>query len=246
MGAFTRNPHLMRFKAIISEWLAYFGKLAQKHRKVVATTFSVGLHVLLILILMIQDPRGLSGGGYAGVGTAPGEGVAVTLVNGEAFGRMMLAVKVPAPDASEDQITPLEADRSTDMLLASTDTQIVPQVLGQHQIDSFPAQSDVEDGGQSGSPGNGGQGSTGDDLWGAIAPCWNRLADDKTLPVTLRVSFAPDGNLAAPPVIDADPSQQSDPNVQRSETIAMQALAQCGAYAMAEGKEDVKINFPRP
>jgi hypothetical protein len=234
-------------RAIASPWFAHADRLAQKHRRPVAIAFSLAVHVLFVLLLLVEKPTGLAGGGFAGQGTAPGSGTAVTLVDGAALDQMDLTtVKATTADAAEEQITPIAATQADDMTLAATDSLVAPQLLAPPQTQTFPTQAAAQAGGRAGSPGDGGAGNAGDDLWGAIAPCWKRLADNKTLPVTLRVTFASDGNLAAPPVIDADPAMQADVNVQRSETIAMQALAQCGAYAMAEGKSDVRINFPTP
>lgn len=235
----------VRARDIARDFGVHLERLTRKHNKFVAVAFSLGLHLLFVLFLLMRQPAGVSGGGYNGEGTSPGDGMAVTLVNGEDLNRMILTVKAPAPDTPENTIVALQV-APVPAPLELTQTELVPQLVSDPpSLD----QSDQEEGqkaARAGSEGDGGAGTSGDDLWGAIAPCWNRLADSHTLPVTLEVSFSTDGNIASPPVIDADPAQQSDPNVQRSETIAMQALAQCGAYAMAEGKADVKVNFPRP
>ena len=87
--------------------------------------------------------------------------------------------------------------------------------------------------------------ATPNDLWKAIAPCWNRIADKNTLPVTLEVSFSPMGNLAKPPVIRRDPSKRITDQMLRSESQAITALAQCGPYLMAFGQENVSVGFPK-
>lgn len=86
---------------------------------------------------------------------------------------------------------------------------------------------------------------TPNDLWKAIAPCWNRIADKNTLPVTLEVSFSPMGNLAKPPVIRRDPSKRITDQMLRSESQAIEALSQCGPYLMVFGQEGVQVAFPR-
>ena len=38
----------------------------------------------------------------------------------------------------------------------------------------------------------------------------------------------------------------SNPSALRSESLAITALAECGAYQMAAGLENVSIHFPKP
>ena len=239
----ARHPVIVRARFALEQAWKMVDRQARKHKKVLAVALSVGLHVVLVLLLLMRPPAGMAGGGYAGEGAAPGHGVAVDLVDGAELSRMLLTVKPPAADNADEAITPLKlADADTALTLSPPQTT-APQFSD--PSDTPPTLLTPQEAGQSGAPGDSG-GTTGDDLWAAIAPCWNRLADGNTLPVTLEVSFGADGGIAAPPVIDADVAGQSDVQVQRSETIALQALAQCGAYAMAEGRQDVKVNFPRP
>lgn len=232
-----------RAKNVTNRWATQISAVPHKHPRIVASVFSVSLHVLFVLFLLIQPEPTLSGGGYDGQGTAPGNGMAVTLVEGAELSQMLLTVKPPSEEKPEDKTVPLEIMPS-DAPLELTDTATAPQLLSDLSSDDMPDQP--QEAGRSGSQGDGGEGTDGNDLWGAIAPCWNRLADDKTLPVTLNVSFDADGNIASPPRIEADAGSQSDAQVQRSETIAMQALAACGAYTMAENRAGVKVRFPRP
>ncbi len=60
------------------------------------------------------------------------------------------------------------------------------------------------------------------------------------------MSFDSQGNIASPPVIDRSDADQNDPQAERPETIAMQALAQCGAYTMVENRIGMKVNFSIP
>jgi len=82
------------------------------------------------------------------------------------------------------------------------------------------------------------------DLWKAIEPCWRRAADKNTLAVTLSVSFSPLGNLAKPPAIIRNPGVRLSEQQLRSESLAINALAQCGPYLMAFGQNDVNVQFP--
>ncbi len=241
------HPYALHLRAG-ARWLGdRIDRHARKHKKLVAVVFSLILHVLFVLFLLIRQPAGLaSGGGFNGQGMAPGDGMAVTLVSSEDFERMAMAVKAPTEDKPEDQLETLQVDQVTDAPLALAVTQVMPQLASVANNDTPLAPDDSDAGGQAGSPGDAGAGTAGDDLWGAIAPCWNRLADSHTLPVTLEVSFDSQGNIASPPVIDRADADQNDPQAERSETIAMQALAQCGAYAMAENRAGVKVNFPKP
>ncbi|WP_338736351.1 hypothetical protein [Asticcacaulis sp. DW145] len=87
---------------------------------------------------------------------------------------------------------------------------------------------------------------TPNDLWKAIEPCWQRIADKDTLSVTLEVTFSPLGNLAKPPVIKRDLSKPLTDQALRSETRAITALSQCGPYLMAFGQSGIEVDFPKP
>ncbi|ADU15347.1 hypothetical protein [Asticcacaulis excentricus] len=87
---------------------------------------------------------------------------------------------------------------------------------------------------------------TPNDLWKAIEPCWRRIADKDTQPVTLEVTFSPLGNLAKPPVIKRDPTVPLTDKALRSESQAITALSQCGPYLMAYGQSGVVVGFPKP
>jgi hypothetical protein len=68
-------------------------------------------------------------------------------------------------------------------------------------------------------------GSTGG-LWGAIQPCWNRLASASTVPVTLEASLDGRGRLATPPRIVRDNGGVSEARL-RAEANALAALSAC-------------------
>ncbi len=86
--------------------------------------------------------------------------------------------------------------------------------------------------------------TTPDDLWKAIEPCWRRVATKDTEAVTLSVSFSPLGNLAKPPAIMRPSGVALDNRRLKSESLAINALAQCGPYLMAFGQSDVSVQFP--
>jgi hypothetical protein len=86
---------------------------------------------------------------------------------------------------------------------------------------------------------------TPNDLWKAIEPCWRRLADQRSVPVTLELSFSPLGNLAKPPVIRRTQGQPLTDQLLRSESQAIAALTQCGPYLMALGQSGVDVTFPK-
>ncbi|MBW8733503.1 MAG: hypothetical protein JF571_04185 [Asticcacaulis sp.] len=94
---------------------------------------------------------------------------------------------------------------------------------------------------QTGGAGQGGQSAgVNDDLWKQIEPCWRRLADRGTRGAMLRVSFSPLGNIAK-----ADTASDA-PSDAKAQTIAHEALAECGPYVAAGSREDVTIAFPAP
>jgi hypothetical protein len=83
-----------------------------------------------------------------------------------------------------------------------------------------------------------------DDLWNAIAPCWNRVADKNSLPTRLKLSFDASGGVSAPPEIERDPEAPITDQSLTSEAQALQALSECGAYPMAQGQQGVVVQFP--
>jgi hypothetical protein len=52
--------------------------------------------------------------------------------------------------------------------------------------------------------------------------------------------------LAKPPEIMRMAEDAANAKALRSESLAITALAECGAYQMAAGRENVSIQFPRP
>jgi len=60
----------------------------------------------------------------------------------------------------------------------------------------------------------------------------------------LSVSFSPLGNLAKPPEIERPNGARLDDRRLKSESLAINALAQCGPYLMAFGQSDVSVQFP--
>jgi hypothetical protein len=84
------------------------------------------------------------------------------------------------------------------------------------------------------------------DLWNAIAPCWYRIADSAAVPAILKISFDANGGLALPPEIERDPSVPITDQSLKAEAQALQALAECGSYPMAQGQQGVLVQFPTP
>lgn len=82
------------------------------------------------------------------------------------------------------------------------------------------------------------------ELWRAIEPCWKRLADKNTAGVTMHVSFTQLGNPAVTPMGAGAYDAGSQSNGPSSETLAINALAECGPYLMVYGKDNVQIAFP--
>ena len=218
-----------------------------RERMSIAVTASLMLHILLILLLLLPPPKGMPGGGGGNGLEGRGKGAEISLYTGVAPS----LTKVKAPDADE-AVESLDKASQTSELKASTELAQVATTLASVSLPnlapadrSSPTSSPLA--AAAGGVGQGGEtAGVANDLWGAIAPCWNRLADKTTLPVELSVSFAEDGKLSKPPVIERAGSAQINDQSLRSEALALQALAACGGYAMAKGQQDVRVNFPKP
>ena len=84
--------------------------------------------------------------------------------------------------------------------------------------------------GQKQARGPGDTASTGGGLWGQIAPCWDRLPQVSTVPVTLEVRLNSKGLIAAPPkIVRPDGSAPSETRL-ISEARALAALSACVPY----------------
>lgn len=222
-----------------------------KHRKSIAVTVSVGLHALLFCAFTVSTSSELSNIALTGEGEADVQGVELDLMTPDDSASAMAHVTQPLPPPAS----------RADAFMAMTD-------VGQAPFDfpsspSSPAQSLSDalgenpfDASQSAQPASKARDEahvktsdkahqTPNDLWKAIAPCWNRIADKNTLPVTLEVSFSPIGNLAKPPVIRRNSSVRISDQMLRSETQAISALAQCGPYLMVFGRDNVQVGFPK-
>ncbi|HLZ77170.1 hypothetical protein [Phenylobacterium sp.] len=71
----------------------------------------------------------------------------------------------------------------------------------------------------------GAPGSTGG-LWGAVEPCWTRLAGASSVPVTLEVTLDARGRLSTPPRILREAGPANEARL-RAEANALAALAAC-------------------
>jgi hypothetical protein len=221
-----------------------------RHKRAVAVAGSLGLHLLLLLLILpsFSRPVGTTAGGSVGDEYGVGEGATFTLYELAHPVPGALAAKEPEVQDIED-VRELEAIRLPDeSLLAVADTELSELASVASLPDKpLPAESssEAESEANRGATGTGGltQGE-GDDLWAAIAPCWNRVVDNQTVPVVLEVSFSTDGTLSAPPTIMRGDAAANNPVLLSSEAKAIQALAGCGAYPMAGGREKVAIRFP--
>lgn len=222
-------------RALVTRFLI----LADRRRRVVAVTGAVLLHVLFLLFILPQTSKGLSTGGSGGqAGAGGGEGLTLDLTTLK--GRSQLATSVV--EQAPDDFTPT-VPKDAPVVKPADDALALPDIPPSPSVPPPPSPEVAAVGGA------GKDGTTvgdGDDLWAAIAPCWKRIAAHDALPVRLTVSFADNGLLQRAPEIVRDPAAPVDVHMQLSEAEAIQALSECGAYAMAAGRENVTIRFPRP
>lgn len=222
-------------------------------RRVVAVTGSVILHLCLVFLLL-PSMAGLSAsmGAVTGLGQVNGAGAGVTVID-------ISQLTPPKPSQSVAETTTPEAPEDTSQApdVASTHEGTTKPVEAKSsatpnetaaptqtaQVDSDTS-SDSTTEATAGAFGQNGEANL--DLWNAIAPCWNRIANNTTLPATLKISFDGNGGLALPPEIERDPAAQITDQSLKAEAQALQALAECGAYPMAQGQQSVVVKFPTP
>jgi len=225
-------------------------RLHPTQRRGVAIAGSLLLHGGLFLLLM-PSAKGMASLGTIGEGGVDGAGTSVTLVD---------ASELLPPEASETQSSgSLEEAGTIEAAVPETATEMVDlshldegvseeggrtasEMEKRPSVGQPPSDSVMEAG--AGAHGQNGQANT--DLWNAIAPCWNRLADDRTLSATLTISLAGDGGLAVAPVIDRDLDAAITDQTLQSEAKALAALSECGPYPVAGGQQNVTIVFPSP
>jgi hypothetical protein len=221
-----------------------------RHRRAIAITASVGLHALLLLSLIPQGKSGFSTGGQGGSYQGEGEGLNLDLMASALSDAQALEIRQPEPETLAALDTPERLDDLATPTEAEAITDVVPDMpsISQRELaqnaTAQPAQASAA---RQGGEGEGGTSSgTFDELWAAIAPCWRRIADNETLPVNLTVTFAGNGMLAKPPEIVRLAEDASNAKALRSESLAITALSECGAYQMAAGRANVSVYFPAP
>ena len=214
-----------------------------KFKRPLAIGVSLALHVLLLTAFAVTTTSNL-----ANV-TAKGDGDAVAGVQIDLVGVHDSSNPKPAV------VVPPETKRMNDfMQMLATPTIVVDsavtkpspaksitEALGENPFEAKAAKTSDEGHVKLNDQNN----KTINDLWKAIAPCWNRIADKNSLDVTLEVSFSPMGNLSKPPIIHRTAGVMLDDRVLRSESQAITALAQCGPYLTAYGQEHVQVSFPK-
>lgn len=249
----ARPPSVvMRVSAICERCMRHIDYLSPTQRRGVAVTFSVLLHVG-VLLLMLQSPKGFLSIGTTGLGDINGAGAGVTLVDVSELTPPQAAqqqMEAPAEDQAKPVEPPIEAD-AADTKTPSEPAEAAELVSEQvATTERQPVSSDSQVPSDSYAPATAGafgqNGESYTNLWNAIAPCWNRIADLKTLPATLIISFDVDGGLSAPPVIEREVNSEITDDSLHAEAKALQALSECGAYPMAKGLQNVSVRFPSP
>ncbi len=225
-----------------------------RHRKPLAVTGSVGLHLIVIWLLLQPSSNALSALDQRAYGQLTQTGVDVDLYQPTSVPPMPAAPPKPpqtqALAAFAAMSQPTTTTASTTPLSAPSPAKSLSEVFGKDVFAPSPTtppkaesqhpsdqESHIKVSNQSSR-------TTPNDLWKAIEPCWRRVVTHDTEGVTLSVSFSPLGNLAKPPVIERPNGAQMDSRRLKSESLAINALAQCGPYLMAFGQSDVSVQFP--
>ncbi|MDV6333266.1 hypothetical protein [Asticcacaulis sp. 201] len=235
-------------QARLTRWL---DRSSPRARLAGAVTASLLLHGFLLFLLLLTPARGWLAIGTTGEGHLNGAGLAmVDLVQAVDLASLTPAastVTEPVPVAPEVDSDAQPADATASSETTATDgLTSQPDAKTAAETTDSPTASQAQVTSAPQSAGAHGQNGTEEDaLWAAIAPCWNRIADRDTLGATLKVSFSPAGGLAIPPEIERDPAVAITPQTLQSEAKAIAALAECGVYPMAQGRQDVAIVFPK-
>lgn len=218
--------------------------LLGKHRRTVAIATSIALHAAIIAYLLMPASGALSALDLRQEGQSDKAGLNVELIEPVSPGPK-LSHPAPSPMQSFMDMTEPPNDQGW-KVAAPKPAANLSDIFGKEVFAQSPKAAETTK--QSASDNhislNDREKTSVNDLWKAISPCWRRLADKSTLGVTLNVSFSPLGNLSKPPVILRDAGSRLTDQQLRSESLAINALAQCGPYLMAFGQSDVKVQFP--
>ena len=243
---------VVRAVAVYDKALSRVDRYTLKQRRVIAVAISLFLH-LGILLLILPSQKGFLSIGTTGLGDINGAGTAVTLVDASELTSPQAAqeqVEAPTEDQAKPVAPPSDAEVPDVEAPAETTKTTEPAKEQDATTEQQPVSSDSQVPSNSTTQASAGafgqNGETYTDLWNAIAPCWNRIADVKTLPAKLTISFSPDGGLSAPPVIERDPDAEITDESLHAEAKALQALSECGAYPMAKSLQSVTVKFPPP
>ena len=233
--------------------LANLKASAVRHRKPLAVTGSVGLHLIIIWYLLQPSSNALSELDKRSYGEVTQAGMNIDLERQApvppmpaappkppqtqalaTFAAMSEPTTVATPSALSAPAPAKTLNEVFGKNVFAPSTVTPPKAETQHPSDqeSHVKLSDTSNR------------TTPNDLWKAIEPCWRRVATKDTEGVTLTVSFSPLGNLAKPPVIERPNGAHLDDRRLKSESMAINALAQCGPYLMAFGQSNVSVQFP--
>ncbi len=233
--------------------LANLKASAVRHRKPLAVTGSVGLHLIIIWYLLQPSSNALSELDKRSYGEVTQAGMNIDLERQAPVPPMPAAPpKPPQTQALATFAAMSEPTTATTpaSLSAPAPAKSLSEVFGKNVFAPSPATppkaetqhpSDQESHVKLADTSNR---QTPNDLWKAIEPCWRRVATKDTEAVSLSVSFSPLGNLAKPPVIERPSGAHLDDRRLKSESMAINALAQCGPYLMAFGQSNVSVQFP--
>jgi len=219
-------------------------RFLNRHRRSLAIIGSLLLHGAVIAILLLPASGALSTLDLRDLGDTDQKGIAIELVEPTSSGPKLTHPMQTAMQNFVDMTEPAAKDGWK--AEAPKPATALSDVFGKDMFAQSPqaAQTTKPSPTDAHVKINNRNSASMNDLWKAIAPCWHRMADKNTLSVTLSVSFSPLGNLSKPPVIVRDPAARLTDQQLRSESLAINALAQCGPYLMAFGQNDVSVQFP--
>ena len=212
-------------------------------KRPLAISVSLALHALLLMAFAMTTASNLANVTAKGDGDAV-QGVEIDLVGVHDSSNPKPVVAVPPETQRMNEFMQMLATPTivVDTAVAKPNpAKSISEALGENPFEAKAAKTSEEAHVKINDHNN----KTVNDLWKAIAPCWNRIADKNSLDVTLEVSFSAMGNLSKPPIIHRNPGVSLDDRVLRSESQAISALAQCGPYLMAYGQEHVEVSFPK-
>jgi hypothetical protein len=241
----------------------------ERRRRTLAASISVIVHLLIVVFFMTSlkghgaPPAGANGDDadaiivtLAGRTGAPPTRSAPTPSQLDVLFRKIRSEQSPLVVASKADPSPAALSKLFDVIDDQKPAKDAPVGTGKSALDQGgqgstangpkTANEKVARGQTHPTGGTGGSGSSAGGLWGQIKPCWDRLPNVSSVPVSLEIVLSDRGQIAVPPKIIRPDSGAPDERRLISEARALAAVTACMPYhgsLLADAQRVFRVDF---